>query len=208
MKKVLLIVLLLMLAIPVTQAQTPWTAWLYDYENGEIWQVDQTGAVLNNRILPTVMAHDRYSDQLTVSDDGQRMAYSVYSSSMNTTQFLVYDVATDTMIAAYTPPELLIGDSPSVSGVAFNRLGTAVAYGYLLESIEWQMVVLDITTNSVIFQLSSADPAVAGIVGDFPYTVPIPHVPGPAVRCDARRRSCRWPALRWWARQSCLPLGA
>lgn len=180
MKKVLLVVLLVIMVVPVTLAQAPWTAWLYDYETGEIWQVDQTGTVLINRILPTVMAHDRYSDQLTVSEDGQRMAYSVYSTSMNTTQFLVYDVASDAMIASYTPPPQVIGDSPSVSGVAFNRLGTAVAYGYLLESVEWQMVVLDITTNSVIFQLSSTDPAVAGIVGDFPYTVPIPQAYGSA----------------------------
>lgn len=180
MKKVLLVVVFLLLVAPMAQAQAPWTAWLYDSENGEIWQVDQTGAVLNNRILPTVMAHDRYSDRLTVSDHGQRMAYSVYSSSMNTTQFLVYDVASDSMIATYTPPALLIGDSPSITGVAFNRLGTAVAYGYLLESIEWQIVVLDITTNSVIFQISSSDPSVASIVGDFPYTVPIPQSYGSA----------------------------
>lgn len=180
MKKILLIALLLTMAISTSQAQTPWSAWLYDSTTGEAWQVNQDGTVLNALTLPTVMAHDVYSDQLTVSPNGERLAYSVYSSDMGTTQFLVYDVPTDVMIATYTPPDLLLGDAVSIAPVAFNRLGTAVTYGYLLQSGEWQIIVLDVEANTMIFQLSSSDPMVAGMLGDAPYLMPVPQYYGSA----------------------------
>lgn len=181
----LLFLICLFSIIPLSQAQSStWTAWLYDHTEGRLLQVDSTGAALWNIQLPTVMAHDNYSRSVAVSPDGQRVAYSVNSSSQMTHQFFIADLQ-DFMAPSptepgpsvvYSPPQPQLADSFVFDrSLVWNDDGATVAYGYGLDPEGWEIVVLDAETGSVMFELTSQSPQMQAIrIEDF-FLVPAIH---------------------------------
>jgi len=190
------------LTVPA-HAQSNWTAWFYSPTDGVVWHVSSEGALLNNYVLPTLMGHDRYSRTITLSPDGGRMAYAVYSTDMRTTQLLVTDANSGEIIATWTPPHTVIGDSFDLGGVVFNRMGTALAYGYLAEPEGWHLIDLSVDTATVLFDISSGDaPALSLGLSERDYSVPVPQFYGSAevlftVVAYGTEGQLVYPSYRW-----------
>lgn len=171
---------LVMLVVLPTQAQTElWSAWVYDNGSGRAAYIAATGAVQHDLILPVLAEFDaatvRYSNGLAVSPDGSRLAYRV--SGLNTaglplSAVLIYDTSTQQSIAAYQPPLVPLDDTFSFvdSVSAFNESGSAVAYSFIASATgsvpdQWGVVVLDVLTGNVLFELSNLSPAVQAQLG-------------------------------------------
>lgn len=151
------------------QAAT-WSAWLYNRDAGQMLLIDSNGSVLSDLTLPLVQGHRVYSHNVAVSHDGTRIAYTVYSPDMFTTQLLIYDTRTNDLAATHSPGRIT-GDSIDFVGTpnAFNDFDTAFAYGYAVEQAGWELAVIDLASRQAAFILRSGDPLAlsAGIPGDF-----------------------------------------
>lgn len=157
---------LVILGILGTVAAQPatWSAWLYDYEAGRVTRVDSTGATLDDFVLPTVMGHTRYSNSVSVSHNGQYIAYTVYNPDMRVMQLLVYDTAAGEWAATYSPGMVFADSVDFASGPhMYNAFDTALAYSYNIFDEGWQIVVIDLLTGATMFNLSSTDPSVVAL---------------------------------------------
>src|SRR5215211_3383064 len=84
LKRNLLLILatLLLLPLSLTHAQASgWTAWLYTAADGRMTQVDDTGAVLADVILPLPTGFDSYPQKVAVGHGGNPFAYVAFNST-------------------------------------------------------------------------------------------------------------------------------
>lgn len=157
-------------ALPLHAQNTEWTAWLYARESGRLAQVNAAGMLLQSFQLPLVLDHDTYSYNVAVSRGGERIAYTVYSSSLASTYLLLYDVPSGSVRATYGAGRI-IGDSIDFNGTpnAFNENDTAFAYGYRIEGGAWEIRVIDALSGQNLFTLNAA----AVPIPPDPLTIPV-----------------------------------
>ncbi len=153
----------------------PWEAWLFDPDPGYMVKVASDGTVLSEFALPRT-TRDTLSNGVAVSRDGRYIAYVIYHDPRPSgspdpyrvdLSLQVYDTTVNSVVASYTRPtnpgdyvsdSLSLGSSPMV----FHESNSAVAVGFGVNDI-WELVVLDIPSNSVATRLTSADLATHGL---------------------------------------------
>jgi hypothetical protein len=155
------------LIINLSQAQEAWRLWLYDAQSGDIYLVENTGAVQISAVLPVPTAFVNYSlsPNLTVSLDGQRLAYSISGTNAEEQQidaFTVYDIANDRVNFTFEPPQQAETDSLLFSKIAWNSTGNIVAYAYAWGTSEedqgWAIKVFNAVDGREIAELTNTSP--------------------------------------------------
>lgn len=183
MRRSILWLLLLCFSTAIVQSQESaiWTMRLYDSGNGTI-TLQSPNATIDriNLPVPADMVDElRFSRGISLSDDGTRAAYSlagVDSAGARRTRFIVAELGTAAILLQYDPPSF--GDDNfffTGNRNLFNDSGTAIAYGYVeapSQTPAWNVIVFDIQTNSILFQLRSDNPAM---------TAQMPQPPAPFV---------------------------
>ncbi|MCA0458630.1 MAG: SH3 domain-containing protein [Chloroflexi bacterium] len=141
-----------------------WQAQLYEPTTGTLTTIDSSGQVADSFTLPLAAGFDHFPARVAVGHGGSPLAYVAYNSV--TFQGMLIVSQRDRLIARFTLPlttttsfEYIADDS------AFNDDNTRVALGYSLEGGGWGIVVLNLLTGAVDYNLTSDLPAVttAGI---------------------------------------------
>ncbi len=153
----------------------PWQAWLFAPDPGYMVKVASDGTVLSQFALPRT-TRDTLSNGVAVSRDGRYIAYVIYHDPRPSgspdpyrvdLSLQVYDTTVNSIVASYTRPtnpgdyvsdSLSLGSSPMV----FHQSNSAVAVGFGVNDT-WELVVLDIPSNSVAARLTSTDLAAHGL---------------------------------------------
>jgi hypothetical protein len=155
------------LLIHLSHAQDSWIVWLYDAQSGEIYLVENTGAVQISSVLPVPTAFVSYSlsPNLAVSLDGQRLAYSISGTNaeeQHIDAFTVYDIANDRVNFTFEPPQQAETDSLLFSNIAWNSTGNIVAYAYAWGTSEeeqgWAIKVFNAIDGREISELTNTSP--------------------------------------------------
>jgi hypothetical protein len=160
--------------LTVAAQLAPWTALLYQQEDGRVIEVDQTGVVRADFDLPTIMGFREYGYSAATSSDGRFIAYSTRNPEASLHRFQVYDRVLNRVAVAMDVPDLM-ADSLDFAGVGrmFSSDGATVAYGYSSTSLmDWTLVLLDTGSGSVVATLRSSDPQ-AVAMGIAPFMTPV-----------------------------------
>lgn len=161
----LAVVILLWVAVVSAYAQPRdigMRVWLYNPDSGEMLLVGITG-VQDRLILPLPAGYDTYSREVVVSPDGRYMAYVVLDDSNTEQQLLIYDYSLRSLVGAYGVAGVVYNSLMMHGGRVFNPASSELAFGYALESGEWELVVIDMATLALRAVLRSGDPAAAAI---------------------------------------------
>lgn len=159
MRKWLLVVLILMVALPIAAQETPepaqgWRAWLYNSTSGAVTVVDSGGSVVNEFTLPLAQAFNYYGQNIAVSPSGSHVLYTALdtSSDVPNQQVFVYDVNAQFIAATYplaSGAQATTLDVRPTSAI-FDEASRKVAFGYVISTAEtstWEIAVIDYNTG-------------------------------------------------------------
>jgi hypothetical protein len=175
-KRVLLLIGLFLPALLPAHAQdATWVAWLYNSADGRMTQVDSTGAVLDNIVLPMPAGFDRYPQKVAVGHGGTPFAYVVFNSSTFQGALVITEGAQ--LLSSYNLP-LTFADSTEfvADETIYNEDNSALALGYSLEGGGWGVLVYDVGAGTVMASIRHDDPLVTvlGLDAGFGLT-PVPR---------------------------------
>jgi len=155
----LALVVVLLAAFP-TQADSTWSAWVYDSPSGQLWRVTDTATPPTALALP-VEADAVLSADLLVAPDGSLIAYTVTYAGARSVQF--FDTAQAWITATYTPSVMVTRDSFDSAGSAeqFSEDGTRFAYAYQSAAGAWRIDVIDTQTGGLVASLDSVNSGLA-----------------------------------------------
>lgn len=163
---------LLLLALPAAAQETPWTAWLYDAETGQVMLVDESGAVVRDIQLPLAQAFNAYGSSIVVSPSGAQVLFSARDTSATTlnAQLFVYDTRIESLVAAYplSPDTLATNVQMNASGAIFDEETSRVALGIYMAGAAtgapgWHIVVLDYRIGEATATLAASDTSVTAL---------------------------------------------
>jgi hypothetical protein len=178
LKRNLLLILatLLLLPLSLTHAQTgSWTAWLYTAVEGRMTQVDDTGAVLADVILPLPTGFDRYPQKVAVGHGGSPFAYVAFNSTTFQGALVVTQGAS--LLASFNLPLTFADSTEFVADESiFNENNSALAMGYSLDGGGWGLLVFDLLSGTVAQTIRHDTPTVSvlGLSSNFGLT-PVPR---------------------------------
>lgn len=167
MRRLWIILIVTLMTISTTAQDSVWSVWLFDAGAGQAVQVESTGIVLNDLILPIPAAYDTYTlaSNIAISPDGTRIAYSVAgltSDDVAISSFLMFDTTLDRLAFTYDTPNYATVTSLTFSDVAWNSTGNIVAFGYAEGNTEetqsWQVLVLNAVDGRILSELDDASP--------------------------------------------------
>ena len=151
----------------VTPTATPtsneWQAWLYQ-SDGSL-QLIRQGQTLETLQLPLSDGED-YPLQIAISYDGRLAAYVAYRQG-RPSALQVYDLAEQRLITRYALPHDDSAYIPSQSmerisdGRIFAEFNSAVAIGFGLGEVGWQVSVIDLESGEVSHTLRYDDEVMA-----------------------------------------------
>lgn len=143
---------ILILSLPTyAQPPTAFQAMLYDAENGELFMVDNAGAVIDQDTLPS-LGIQTFSDNIHVSESGIFIAYVLTDTNSNAQDVMIYNRLQNTLVDTYRIPanpddSVLHSLTFSPRGSVFNPDETLFAFGMVVET-EWRIVVIDLLSNN------------------------------------------------------------
>jgi hypothetical protein len=171
LKRALLFMAMLLVALPLRAQPSGWTAWLFNQADGIMTQVNADGSVLATFKLLLPAGFDRYVAHVGVGHGGSPFAYVVYNSTTFAARWMVSDVSR-TLAAVDLPPTMSTSYEIMAGQDVFNEDDSAVALGYALQNSGWELSVLDTRTGALINNLRSDMPLVA-MLGLNPSFTPI-----------------------------------
>ncbi|MEL6310004.1 MAG: SH3 domain-containing protein [Chloroflexota bacterium] len=165
MRRMMLLLIVLMLGgvVSAQDSDAEWSVWVYDRNEGMAIQVDTAGVILENVTLPIPAPYNTFtfSENLAVSPDGNKLAYTVNGVNGDTERistFIVYDTARDAVTFAYDTPEYALATSLNFGSRAFNSTGNVVAFGYAtgdaLETQTWELLVFNAVDGRILSDLT------------------------------------------------------
>ena len=152
-----------------------WQAQLYEPSTGTLYTIDSSGEVADSFTLPLAAGFDHFPARVAVGHGGSPLAYVAYNSV--TFQGVLIVSQRDRLMARFALPLTTATSFEYVAdSSAFNDDNTRVALGYSLEGGGWGIVVLNLLTGAVDYNLTSDLPAIA--------TLGIPNTAGltPVIR--------------------------
>jgi len=146
--------LLLLVTTAQTQAQpTPFEAILYNSNVGEIIAVNHNGVELDRITLPS-LGSQTFSDEIEVSDDGNRIAYVLTDTNSDAKDLMLYDRSQATIVGQYRLPtandRLYHSLDFRARSTAFDPTTNRFAFGYSIDYQDWHLMVYDISRGAVI----------------------------------------------------------
>ena len=162
------LLLIFLLVIGQSSAQTEsWSIWLFDVDAGRAVQVDNTGILFNDVILPVPAPYLNYTlaPNVSISPDGTRLAYAVTGTTADDeriSSFMVFDTVLDKVLFTYDTPDYSLASSLIFSKVTWNSSGNILAFGYAtgetLETQAWRILVLNAIDGRIIADLNDSSP--------------------------------------------------
>lgn len=165
----LLMALMMTLITGAQPTESTFTLLLYDHETGTLSLQSNSPTVEAGRLINLPLPQSfteaiSYSRGVGITADGERVAYSVLGTDEAGGQgyaLMVYDITQDAILLQYTPAALPLDDTLFFSGdrPIFNESGSAVALGTITAANDapqgWSIVVLDVASNRVLFELGN-----------------------------------------------------
>ncbi len=151
------------------QAQSPeWEAWMYSNQNGRIIRIGSNSVIYNDLTLPGLQDHS-YPRQITVSPDGQIIAYALTNHETRTQWIYVYNTALGSLISTYNIPSQqgqIVDSSIKIlpTSQTFSPDSHQIAIGYTIGE-RWSLIVMDIADNpgTILLQVNSTDVGMVGV---------------------------------------------
>lgn len=143
------------------------SAWLYNPITGMAMRVTSSGTLADSFALPMPDAtFDSIPNNIVVSPNGLTMAYVARISTSGQQELVLTDVNTRTIILRYA-----FGTAPynsiEVGGqFAFSPDGSAIAFGYALDTEGWELMLIQLGTG-IVGTLNSGTPETAAVVSGF-----------------------------------------
>ncbi len=158
------------------QAGGSWSAWIYNYDTGRMIHVFPDGAAATEMMFPLPPGTSQPPSSLTISRDGSLLAACLTDDAGNPS-VRVYDIYNGYWVAAYTPAAPIIGCG--LSYYSFSEDGTQLAFGILNHypfdpdaRPAWEMVVMQMNTNAILYHIDSNAPQITGLGQDFSGMMP------------------------------------
>jgi hypothetical protein len=179
-KRFLLTVLILSLAAPVLRTPNPahaggmWFAWLYNPATEQLIELYEDGTTEASALVHPA-SERMVGSPPAFHPEGVWLAYCTFEDATSTLRVRVQDLGDPNPKAGITLPAVFeIGQAAigqggdcSLDPTAFNRSNPAQLVVSVLRGqgypsrTEWDILVLDLTTGGVAYQLNSASPEVA-----------------------------------------------
>jgi hypothetical protein len=157
MRKWFYILCLMMIgALPAKAGGPPWSAWLYDAENGEVVLVGADGSVMSTLDLPMGQGFNLPPQNVAVSRSGTLIAFLATNGDTQDRQFRVYDTAGQSIKVAYNLPKA-VAESTSIHADdgTFSDTEREAAIGYALDGGKWEVAAFDIASGQLLKTLTS-----------------------------------------------------
>jgi hypothetical protein len=155
------ILVLLAGTAPVGAGGPPWSAWLYDAQNGRLALVGSDGTVINKLDLPMPQGFNLRPLQVAIARGGTLIAFVATNSDTRESQLRVYDTASQSIRFEYNLPALL-SDTISLKAdeFSFSDQDKLLAFGYAEQDARrWAILILDTSTGAVKYTLRDDHPA-------------------------------------------------
>ena len=131
-------------------------AILYNSGRGEFIAVNNTGTELERTTLPS-LGSQTFSDEVEVSDDGNRIAYVLTDTNSNAKDLMIYDRTQATIVGTYRIPAPAVANTRVYHSVdfrvrssAFDPATNRFALGYSINNRDWHLVVYNISQGQAI----------------------------------------------------------
>jgi hypothetical protein len=157
LKLALVLALMLVVGLQSTAQPTDFRAWVYLRDTGEMIEAGPGGETWR-RLLPLPGGFDQSPfGNVAVSPDGNLYAYMASNSITFKQTLVIYNRASNSILATYGPDGLAYNSLDLGVRGAFSPDGRKFAFGYGFEDGGWELIVIDMAGFSLIGQLRSSD---------------------------------------------------
>ena len=187
MKRHIFSILIVMLAIsalgivshsaPTAQAGGSWSAWVYNSSDGRLVHVFPDGVPATTQAIPLPVGTSNPPWSLTVSREGAYLAACMVDDANNTT-VRIYDLYNSmAVLSQYAAGQV---QACTLNTYAFSEDSSLVAFGLLNKypgmadpRPDWELIVMNTFTGSIVYRLASDMPAVSALGLDLTGQVPM-----------------------------------
>ncbi|MBN1202711.1 MAG: SH3 domain-containing protein [Anaerolineae bacterium] len=161
----------------LTAAAGQWSAWLYNYDTGQMIRVFSDGSPPQQMQFPLPPNVAMYPSSLAFSPDGARFA-ACLADDTGITAVRVYDTYAQSYTAAYIPSGPIV--DCSFGRYSFSEDGSQLAVGIMNHwhdqvdtRPDWEVIVLDTITSQIVHRLTASDPAITWLGRDYSRMMPL-----------------------------------
>lgn len=142
----LVLALMLVVGLQSTAQPTDFRAWVYLRDTGEMIEVGPAGETWRQLLpLPGDFDQSPYGN-VAVSPDGNLYAYMASNSVTLEQTLVLYNRASNSILATYAPDGLAFNSLDLGVRGAFSPDGRKFAFGYGFEDGSWELIVIDTTS--------------------------------------------------------------
>jgi hypothetical protein len=153
--------LLSVLLVTPASGANAWSVWVYTPDTGRLRQINHTGTIQRDitLLLPGEADAGGFPGNVAISHSGTLIAYVLRMDADNAPVLLVWDVELSTFVDSFLmPPGSQVSLDFLTNPHIFSESDTQIAFShYLMETGNWQVVVLDLVTDNV-YAINASDP--------------------------------------------------
>ncbi len=159
------------------EAGGSWSAWIYNYDTGQMVHVMPDGGAIFMMPFPLPPGTSTNPTDVVISRDGRLLAACLWDDAGNPS-VRVYDIYNNIYVAAYIPAGPIL--SCSLQRYSFSPDGSQVAFGILNHwpdpanpRPDWEVVVMATNgTSAITNRITSSSPAITALGIDTTGTTP------------------------------------